>query len=292
MENKRIDYGVKAFIVYKGNFLVMHNNGVKEDLWELPGGRLEFGETAEKTVVRELLEEASILVKPIKILDTWDFIGTDYQITGIIYLCELIHGEVMLSSEHDAFKWLPLEEQSIKYMYDCFGNRMINWDWSNLVRKGYPDTPFKEPMETERKFLVKDCPDLKDIKNSKIEQLYLGFSPEVRIRSVDNAHFYLTFKSSGSLIRKEVEKQIDKQYYQMLKELADDKYTIRKTRYFISGDDFAFELDVYEDIPSLITVEIEFRCLEDAKDFIPPNWIGEEITYNSEYKNKNLWKRK
>lgn len=45
-DNKKIDIGVKALIFNEDKFLVMHNKGVEEDLWELPGGRMEFGETA------------------------------------------------------------------------------------------------------------------------------------------------------------------------------------------------------------------------------------------------------
>ena len=54
--DKRMEMGVKALILNNGKFLVMHNNGVKEDLWELPGGRMEFGETAEETLKREIQE--------------------------------------------------------------------------------------------------------------------------------------------------------------------------------------------------------------------------------------------
>lgn len=45
--DKKIDFGVKAFIVQEGKFLVMHNNGETKDLWELPGGRMEFGENVK-----------------------------------------------------------------------------------------------------------------------------------------------------------------------------------------------------------------------------------------------------
>ena len=38
------------------------------------------------------------------------------------------------------------------------------------------------PMEIERKFLVKKIPDLTNLQAIYIEQGYLSFSPEVRIR--------------------------------------------------------------------------------------------------------------
>jgi ADP-ribose pyrophosphatase YjhB (NUDIX family) len=64
VSNKRIEMGVKALILNNNKFIVMHNNGVEEDLWELPGGRMEFGETVEETLKREILEETGLAVKP------------------------------------------------------------------------------------------------------------------------------------------------------------------------------------------------------------------------------------
>ena len=51
------------------------------------------------------------------------------------------------------------------------------------------------------------------------------------------------------------------------------------------------EIDVFEGVlESLKTVEVEFCSEEDAKNFEIPNWFGEEITYNKEYKNAYLSK--
>lgn len=133
-EKNRIEFGVKALILRKNKFLVMHNNGVKADLWELPGGRMEFGETAEETLKREIMEETGLIVSPIKLLDTWNLVKVDHQITGIIYLCSLEEGEVKLSDEHDAYKWINADRESLDGMYDIFKTRMLNWDWNEIHR--------------------------------------------------------------------------------------------------------------------------------------------------------------
>ena len=62
---------------------------------------------------REILEETSLLVRPIRLLHQWDFINDDYLIMGVIYLCEILEGEIKLSNEHDYYEWLPLNEDSI-----------------------------------------------------------------------------------------------------------------------------------------------------------------------------------
>lgn len=131
-EKNRLEFGVKALILRDDKFLVMHNNGIKADLWELPGGRMEFGETAEETLKREIMEETGLIVSPIKLLDTWNLIKVDHQITGIIYLCSIEEGEVTLSEEHDSFKWIKADKESLDIMYDIFKSRMINWDWNEI----------------------------------------------------------------------------------------------------------------------------------------------------------------
>ncbi len=75
--------------------------------WELPGGRLEFGESPEQTLKREVFEETKLTFEPIRLLDTW-FLIKDFctQLVGVIYLCVAHSDKVCLSSEHDAYEWI------------------------------------------------------------------------------------------------------------------------------------------------------------------------------------------
>lgn len=127
---KKIYFATKGFILNEGKFLIMHKkeNGV----WELPGGRMEFGEAAEDTIVREIAEETGLKIKPVRLLDTWNYIARDYQITGIIYLCEIISGEVTLSEEHDRFEWVDADGTIVEKLVNVFKERMIKWNWSDI----------------------------------------------------------------------------------------------------------------------------------------------------------------
>lgn len=146
-------------------------------------------------------------------------------------------------------------------------------------------------MEIERKYLIKDLPDLKEYIKEEIEQFYLSIEPEVRVRKKGNK-YTLTIKSSGKLIRKEVEKELSKEDYEALKEMAIKK--ILKTRYskinIIEGNEYLFEIDIYKSIERLVTIEVEFESEREAYkfNFIKPEWFGLELTDIDKYKNKNL----
>ncbi|MFV5695481.1 NUDIX domain-containing protein [Flavobacterium sp. LB3P122] len=53
----------------------------------MSGGRMEFGETAEETLKREIFEELNIEIKSFKVIDTWNYMHNDKcQITGLYTL--------------------------------------------------------------------------------------------------------------------------------------------------------------------------------------------------------------
>ena len=146
-------------------------------------------------------------------------------------------------------------------------------------------------MEIERKFLLKRFPNIDIYKKVYIEQYYVSFDNEVRVRKIADTNkedFILTIKSNGDLAREEVEISINKDQFGVLKEIAGDNYVI-KTRYYLK-DDYLYEVDIYDDLSGLKVVEVEFDSLEDANKFIKPDWLGKEITDDSTYKNKNLAK--
>lgn len=143
-------------------------------------------------------------------------------------------------------------------------------------------------MEIERKFLVNTVPDcLERFSSAEIEQCYLSFLPEQRIRK-KGEKYYFTEKSEGTLVREEQERDISECDYVALKKRHIGNI-IYKRRYVIPLEDLAIELDIYKEVLSgLITVEVEFPSEERADSFEIPPWFGKEITADSRYKNKNL----
>jgi 8-oxo-dGTP diphosphatase len=77
--------------------------------WEFPGGKLEAGESSERAVVRELLEELGATVEVKRHLVTVNHQYPWFHITMHALLCERVAGELVLS-EHQDSRWLAKGE--------------------------------------------------------------------------------------------------------------------------------------------------------------------------------------
>jgi len=112
--DRRFFVAVKALLFFNGTFLVVKRSDKargEHQYWEFPGGRLEFGESPEEALSRELTEETGLLAKIIRPLQTWNFFrGEDTQIVGITFLCKVNSDTVQLSDEHDAYAWITFDE--------------------------------------------------------------------------------------------------------------------------------------------------------------------------------------
>ena len=93
----------------------------KNGFWEFPGGKIEWGENPREAAIRECKEEVG--AEPEEML----FVGTtsavyekEGDIKHSIYLIYLVRklknkesekeSEIVLSSEHDEYRWLTIDE--------------------------------------------------------------------------------------------------------------------------------------------------------------------------------------
>ncbi len=155
-------------------------------------------------------------------------------------------------------------------------------------------------MEIERKYKIKEIPGkLTDYEFKKIEQGYLCHKPTIRIRK-SNEEYIMTYKSKfgiekqdekGAIVNNEVELPLTEEAYLTLKAKTDGNL-IYKTRYLIPlKDGLTAELDVFEQqLQGLVFTEVEFPDESSADNFIPPDWFGEELSFDKRYSNYNLSK--
>ena len=146
-------------------------------------------------------------------------------------------------------------------------------------------------MEIERKFKIDHMPEhFEQYPSSLIEQAYLCTDPVIRVRR-DGSHYYMTYKGGGMMEREEVNLWLSAEAYQHMKKKSDG-LVITKIRYRIPLQaGLTAELDVFQDIlKGLVFVEVEFETKEDALAFTPPDWFGEEVTYDPRYHNSSISK--
>ena len=152
-------------------------------------------------------------------------------------------------------------------------------------------------MEIERKFLIREVPDLPELERAEVFQGYLGLSPEVRIRSKrvgETETYRLCFKSEGDLAREEIELDLDQATFQKLCKLL-PKPMVRKD-YRIYQLENGLKLECSRVDPGTPTefyyAEVEFQDESQAKAFCPPGFLGREVTYDNNYRMKAYYQRK
>ena len=153
-------------------------------------------------------------------------------------------------------------------------------------------------LEIERKFLMDGFPiGLELISEVEVEQGYISFEPELRIRKAldkrtGKEEFWLTLKGEGDLTRREVETEISSDFYYDTADFLEVRMIQKEYRKYRLGE---WKLEVSLVDPGtdweFFYAEIEFPTEKDAKDFVVPAYFGREITFNEDYKMKNYWKR-
>ena len=149
-----------------------------------------------------------------------------------------------------------------------------------------------DDLEIERKWLIdknKIPLNLSNAEILKIEQTYISFSPEIRVRKINNGEQYSfavkTNMTSDGLVRNEMEENITEEEYNILIKKKEGK-TIYKTRYQFLYKNNLYAIDIFEgELEGLAYLEIEFVNKEEADEFVTPDWVIKELTNNIKYKN-------
>lgn len=104
---------VIALIKKENKFLMTKR--VSPFVWQFPGGGLEFGETPEVTVKREMIEEIGVEIEIISLIPKiYTEVRGKWQGIFICFLCRLKdeNSKIILNHEASEYNWLKLEEIS------------------------------------------------------------------------------------------------------------------------------------------------------------------------------------
>lgn len=146
-------------------------------------------------------------------------------------------------------------------------------------------------LEIERKFLVREMPaDFAKLSHADISQGYLvslDDGLQVRLRK-SGEKYSLTYKRGTGNVREEREIELTPGQFDALWPATEGKRLL-KTRYKIPFGDRVVEIDVYhERHEGLVVAEVEFDEEDAAKNFQPPDWLGDDVTGDPRYSNQLL----
>lgn len=132
--------------------------------------------------------------------------------------------------------------------------------------------------EIERKFFVREMPDLSGIEPLYYKRYFLRREKgiEERISKVNDKYIYEQKVEISSRERSREKKEISKEEFDRLKEKASE--AIIRERYDISTNP-KVSIQIYHGrFEGLVRAEIEFETEERAQSFIPLSWMGKEMT--------------
>lgn len=117
----------KAIIRKEGKVLLIKD---PKGLWELPGGRINFGETPSQTLRREIKEELGLTISDISaIIDVQTFctskVDTEKQYLLLFFECGVDNYEIVLDHESIAFEWADLSSINEYPMRDVYINALL-----------------------------------------------------------------------------------------------------------------------------------------------------------------------
>lgn len=116
-----VDYigvGIGAAIVDREGRIFLSQRGPaaqnERSKWELPGGALEFGESFERTVIREIQEEFGMTIKPVDWLAPFNHAIADERQhwVALCFVCIVVRGvpKILETDKSRKIGWFTLDQ--------------------------------------------------------------------------------------------------------------------------------------------------------------------------------------
>lgn len=127
-------------IIENEKILTMHYQYGGQDVYNLPGGNLEFGESLTLALTRELEEELGITIEIGELMMVGEVHFSDPQKQTIHFIFEgkIVEGNPMLNPEHTsalAIRWLSIKELSNVNLYPNISKSLKEYLSGNLPDK-------------------------------------------------------------------------------------------------------------------------------------------------------------
>ena len=117
------------------NHILLAKN-IKKGFYFLPGGGLDFGESLQQAVIRELQEETILTASDFQVRSVIgifenifvDEYGDKYHTIENLVEVVMPHKPVISREGHLAFEWWPLDRLAeIRYYPELLGQKLVAW---------------------------------------------------------------------------------------------------------------------------------------------------------------------
>lgn len=119
---KTVKATVGAILVKEGKILLqLRNHGPFENAWCLPGGHIEFGESVEEAVKREVKEETGLDMEDIRFFHyyTEHYKNMDWHAVALIFIARVRGEEVLQEEEVKELRWFfPEETRELAFAFE------------------------------------------------------------------------------------------------------------------------------------------------------------------------------
>ena len=125
---KKYPVSVKGIVAFGDEFLLLLN---ERDEWELPGGKIDPGESPETCLAREIREELGIEVRIGQPLHAWMYhILNQVRVFVFVYDCLLTptpNPEIRISHEHRRFAWFTRADLDLIRLPQGYREALQKW---------------------------------------------------------------------------------------------------------------------------------------------------------------------
>ena len=106
---------------------VSKHRGNTEPYWDIPGGRIQEGDSVLETLKREILEETGItIVTPVfktAVISNHQVPTSDNQMAGLVLMVYMVStpsdSELVISEEHNGYEWVSraVAKERLRHKY-------------------------------------------------------------------------------------------------------------------------------------------------------------------------------
>lgn len=105
-------YVTQKAVVFNEDDEVLLVRSAPDNMWSIPGGRVQDDENADEALAREVREETGLSVRvgqPVHAMTEVWFTGDGEPMFTVAYGCETDESDVTLNHEHEEYEWVSVE---------------------------------------------------------------------------------------------------------------------------------------------------------------------------------------